>query len=382
VLSPTGTSCGATCTSYSDGTSVLLVVTPSPGYLFIGWGGDCSGSNTAAGVVMNGDKACVANVVPTLEVAVSGKGGGTVSDSLGGITDCAASCTEPVSRGTTVGLTATVATGYSFGGWSGDCSGTGVDTMITMDAPKSCTAAFVPDAHLLTVEVANGVGGSIDYGASTPCSSTCSRIVHYGDPVTLVAQPQRGYVFQGWSGDCTGNQPQAKAQVQGDIKCTATFAVDPDGGVPSDAGSSDGGQCNSIVNKGQLVKVVQLAQNPPPYQGGPLIQGTYVLTAATIYTGPGGAAGLEGTTLEETIVYFGGPTSGPLMVVLSIDGGADQSINAVMSSAAAVASLTVNYQCGPLTQDNDSYTSLPGELHVYNDSLKTEWDFMRIGPVP
>jgi uncharacterized repeat protein (TIGR02543 family) len=46
-------------------------------------------------------------------------------------------------EGTSVTLTATPATGYSFSSWSGDASGTETEITITMDSDKSVTATFV-----------------------------------------------------------------------------------------------------------------------------------------------------------------------------------------------------------------------------------------------
>lgn len=48
--------------------------------------------------------------------------------------------------GTTITLTATPATGYSFTGWSGDLSGTKNPETITMDTDKTVTASFVMNA--------------------------------------------------------------------------------------------------------------------------------------------------------------------------------------------------------------------------------------------
>ena len=54
----------------------------------------------------------------TLTVTTAGTGSGTVTSSPAGIS-CGADCSEPYNRGTVVSLTATAATGSSFGGWTG-----------------------------------------------------------------------------------------------------------------------------------------------------------------------------------------------------------------------------------------------------------------------
>lgn len=50
--SPAGTSCGASCFSYSAGTAVAVTATPSSGSTFAGWSGACSGTGTCS-VILN-----------------------------------------------------------------------------------------------------------------------------------------------------------------------------------------------------------------------------------------------------------------------------------------------------------------------------------------
>jgi hypothetical protein len=70
----------------------------------------------------------------------TGAGRGSVTSSPAGI-DCGASCSASFANGTDVTLTATVAAGTTFAGWSGDCSGRGTCTL-TMSADHSVTATF------------------------------------------------------------------------------------------------------------------------------------------------------------------------------------------------------------------------------------------------
>nr|WP_315431317.1 trypsin-like peptidase domain-containing protein [uncultured Albidiferax sp.] len=91
------------------------------------------------------------NVASSAALAVSslGNGSGTVSSSPSGIS-CGSSCAAPFSIGSSVVLTATPASGSSFTGWGGACSGTG-SCSLTMDAAKSVTATFsVPSIALAT----------------------------------------------------------------------------------------------------------------------------------------------------------------------------------------------------------------------------------------
>jgi hypothetical protein len=82
------------------------------------------------------------NALPneTLTVSKAGTGSGSVTSSPAGI-DCGATCSHPFTQGTTVTLTAAPASGSTFAGWSGGCSGTG-SCAVTMNAATGVTATF------------------------------------------------------------------------------------------------------------------------------------------------------------------------------------------------------------------------------------------------
>jgi hypothetical protein len=80
-----------------------------------------------------------------LTVTRAGTASGTVTSSPAGI-DCDASCSALFDAGTAVTLTAAPASGSTFSGWSGACSGTG-SCQVTMSTALSVTATFtlLPD---------------------------------------------------------------------------------------------------------------------------------------------------------------------------------------------------------------------------------------------
>jgi hypothetical protein len=80
------------------------------------------------------------NVATTYTLTVSKTGSGTVSSSPSGIS-CGTTCSATYASGTSVTLTASPASGYSFSGWSGACSGTGACT-VSMSQARSVTANF------------------------------------------------------------------------------------------------------------------------------------------------------------------------------------------------------------------------------------------------
>lgn len=75
-----------------------------------------------------------------LTVSKGGAGSGTVTSSPAGI-NCGSTCSANYSPGTSVSLTASAASGSTFAGWSGACSGTGSCT-VSMSQSRSVTATF------------------------------------------------------------------------------------------------------------------------------------------------------------------------------------------------------------------------------------------------
>ena len=75
-----------------------------------------------------------------LTVTVSDSSGGTITSSPFNI-NCQTSCGSTQPNGTLVTLTATPQSGYLFGGWSGDCTGTG-SCVVTISMAENVTATF------------------------------------------------------------------------------------------------------------------------------------------------------------------------------------------------------------------------------------------------
>lgn len=139
---PTGASCpilidGVTppTTSYTDTGTMQNFPGSNLTYDIQGFRpGETFGSNAVT--IPWSEVACVA----TLTVTKSGSGSGSVSSSPAGIS-CGSDCTEDYTDGTSVTLTASPASGSSFSGWSGACSGT-ESCKVTMDDEKSVNAEF------------------------------------------------------------------------------------------------------------------------------------------------------------------------------------------------------------------------------------------------
>jgi uncharacterized repeat protein (TIGR02543 family) len=138
-------------------------------------------------------------------LSVSKNGLGTISSNPSGI-DCGGTCSSSYTSGTPVNLYATPASGYTFNGWSGGCSGAGACT-ITMDGNKSVTANFAVDtSRIVSIgKIGTGDGTVTRTGGSLNCGSTCAETMMQGATVSLSATAAAGSTFAGWSGGtCSG----------------------------------------------------------------------------------------------------------------------------------------------------------------------------------
>jgi len=159
-----------------------------------------------------------------------GTGNGTVTSSPAGIS-CGAICSASFNNGTDVTLTATPATGSTFTGWSGSCSGTGT-CIVSMTQAGSVTATFAAGAqpppstaYTLTVAMAgSGSGTVISTPSGIDCGSTCSTSYASGSAVTLTATPAAGTTFTGWGRACPGTGPCTLSMSRA-RSVTATFAL-------------------------------------------------------------------------------------------------------------------------------------------------------------
>src|SRR4029079_1958972 len=105
-----------------------------------------------------------------LSVSKLGTGSGTVTSNPAGIS-CGATCAATYLADTTVTLTATAATGSTFAGWSGACTGTGL-CAVTMSAARSATASFTLDPVLFALSIGK-VGTGSGTVTSNPAGISC-----------------------------------------------------------------------------------------------------------------------------------------------------------------------------------------------------------------
>ena len=207
--SPAGISCGSTCSAnYTSGASVTLTPAAASGSTFAGWGGACTGTG-ACTVLMTAARSVTATFNSSattfaLSVTKAGTGTGTVTSSPSGI-NCGATCSANYASGTSVMLTASAASGSTFAGWGGACSGTGACT-VSMTAARAVTATFngASTFALSVTRAGTGTGTVTSSPAGINCGTTCSASYATGTSVTLTAAAASGSTFAAWSGACTG----------------------------------------------------------------------------------------------------------------------------------------------------------------------------------
>src|SRR5207249_7910912 len=132
----TADACSGTPIPSGSGCTITLVFSPTT-----------SGVKSASLVVTHNASGSPHTVILTgnvttnpLSVTRAGTGSGTVTSSPAKI-DCGATCSASFPSGTVVSLAAAPASGSTFAGWSGVCSGT-ASCSVTMDAAKNVTATF------------------------------------------------------------------------------------------------------------------------------------------------------------------------------------------------------------------------------------------------
>ena len=190
---------------YAAGTSVQLTATSGPGVTFTGFsGGGCSTSPCT--VIMNSNLTVTATfqLIRTLTLTVSGSGTASLSPSpLSGCTTTTTSCTANYADGTLVAVSSSPAVGNILISWGSACSGRGSCT-VTMNADTSVTATFGPGFVLTVNKSGSGTVTSVSPPGGISCGADCSEPYPAGTVVALSAAPGSGYIFQNWSGACSG----------------------------------------------------------------------------------------------------------------------------------------------------------------------------------
>ena len=252
VTTPTGV-----CTqNILSGSITTLTAIANGTSNFTGWSGPCvvpTAQPAKCVVTMGAAKTVTALfTAQTSSFTVALTGNGTItSTSTPAVTpeiDCAnpappTACSANFASGTSVSLTATPATGYSFSSWTaGPCNDTTAPTcafVVSNTTATSATAVFTKSNFLLTVNRSGVAGGTVTGGGINcgpgPTTTGCAISIAFNTAVTLTETAPVGATFSGWTGTptactasgatCAFNMPAGAETV------AATFATGT-GGLP------------------------------------------------------------------------------------------------------------------------------------------------------
>jgi Divergent InlB B-repeat domain len=148
--SPAGILCGTICTAsfLTAPQTLTLTASPAQGSVFAGFsGGGCTGSGACAIAPKRAETVKAKFSLAgrrTLSVTKAGSGTGTVTGKAAGIA-CGQTCSSQVSAGKKVSLAAKAATGSTFAGFSGACTGAKA-CKVTMSEARQVIATFAAPA--------------------------------------------------------------------------------------------------------------------------------------------------------------------------------------------------------------------------------------------
>lgn len=220
-----GVNCAATCPGVTTAANVTLTASPAAGKAFLGWSGECSGTEPSCTVATPADVgarfgevgAIVLRVLKQDQSGAALSQGGSVS---GPGISCGMDCTGSYVGSTT--LTASPGTGWRFVEWEGGCSGTATTCTVSGGTAGGTTEVIARFEATATPDTPTAAMADVQPRTSGPGRITVSPTlvvwggdmmgVPIGTVLTFRAEPNAGASFTGWSGGCTGSE----------VTCTAT----------------------------------------------------------------------------------------------------------------------------------------------------------------
>ncbi|MCC7053835.1 MAG: hypothetical protein IT355_11255 [Gemmatimonadaceae bacterium] len=232
-----------TCSDTWERDSVAaLTATAAPGSIFTGWSGACAAAGTAPTCslsALDGPQAVTAAFEPVCTVAVSSGTGGSAAVIGGG---------ETGACGRTVTIAASPAVGHDFAAWTvgGGPVSTDNPYSFTLTTSDTWTATFAVAQCTLTIGTAVGGSASLTDGTLT---GDCGR------SLTVVATPDGGYRFSGWSDGSRSatytlalTAPALTLTPSFTEQCTLTLDVSPVGAGSASLVAGDAtGDCGRTV---------------------------------------------------------------------------------------------------------------------------------------
>ena len=225
-----GIGCPGDCSeSVASGTSVVLTASPAAGYQLGVWSGCQSVNDTLCTVQMSQARTVAvtfSRIFYTLAVSPVPTNGKVTASGISCGTSTTGDCVQSVASGTSVVLTASPATGYQLGAWSGCQSVSGTKCTVQMTQADTVAVTFSRILYALTISPipTQGMitGPGISCGMGTP--GDCNEPVASGTSVVLTASPAAGYRFGVWSGCQSVSGAQCTVKMTKAHAVSATFA--------------------------------------------------------------------------------------------------------------------------------------------------------------
>ena len=203
--------------SYFAGSSVTVTADPNNGFTFMNWtdNGVVVSMSSSYQFVITMNRTLVANfkAIPASQFAVVL----SASPAKGGMTDGEGA----YSSGTSVTITATKNTGYTFVNWTEKATGVEASKSAIFTFPlttnRTLVANFVLNTYTLNVTAVNG----------TVTKVLNQPTYNHGTSVKLTAKADAGYMFSSWSGDASGAANPLTILMNSDKNVTANFILIP-----------------------------------------------------------------------------------------------------------------------------------------------------------
>jgi hypothetical protein len=222
---PQGLDCGTICSRFfRRGSSVTLAATPDATSVFEGWSGACTGTDDCTLKASRNRTVTATFTSVGTQLIVNRVGAGMVTSSPAGIA-CGVTCAATYPTGSVVNLTAEPASGVTFAGWSGGCTGIDASCVVDMTTDQTVTATFIGGKNLTTTKSGDGTGTVTSSPAGISCGSICESGFGDGETVTLTAVPASGSTFGGWGGACGGSSTTCVVTMDADKSVSAAFSL-------------------------------------------------------------------------------------------------------------------------------------------------------------
>jgi hypothetical protein len=192
---------------YLGNTTVTIAAMPAPGWQFLHWLGDVSGTNSTIQISMDRDQSVYAVFGTTLSTTVVGNGQISYQPP-GGV----------YAFGQTVRLTAIPQPGSYFGAWGNAASGNVNPLYFTVTNPAPTVSSIFGTTSAgqaaFTLEIS---------GQGHVTVNPQGNVFSTGQSLTLTATPDSGQSFVNWSGDASGTQNPLMITLDQSKVVTANF---------------------------------------------------------------------------------------------------------------------------------------------------------------